>query len=193
MKTSHYIPLLIFLTLLNSSLASGFGYVDYNDDCEFDVVQTGEYYTHVDPYKFCDTERGLQCVPGLGRCGCIIPHTIYRAGKCRAKVDYPCVTLDSNIRINCIQHAICNNNNTSRTFKCQCERGYLPNVERTSCFYVGRNSDYILVGNNYVRATRYGPSSSYYYGFGTASSVSVSKLVIAFGAILTTVMCNCDS
>ena len=118
--TMHVLMFLLLLSITNR--VSSFGIVDYNDECEFDIVDYSTFQSRFDQSKFCDTTRGLYCVPGLGKCGCQVPHTIYRNGKCRSKIGNACLA-PGNIRLDCVEHARCTNNNTSATFKCQCIRG----------------------------------------------------------------------
>lgn len=122
-RASSRLILSVIAVTVSGTFVSSFGIVDYNDDCEFDVTDYSTFQTRYDQSKFCDTERGLYCVPGLGKCGCAIPHTIYRLGKCRAKIGNSCMA-PRNIRVDCVEHARCTKNMSSdATFKCQCIRG----------------------------------------------------------------------
>lgn len=87
-EISLSIIITVSLLLILVQESTCFGFVDYNDECEF--VEFGDpstFVSRLEEWKYCDTNRGLFCVPGLGRCGCLVPLTIYRGGKCRAKVD----------------------------------------------------------------------------------------------------------
>ncbi|ODM90723.1 hypothetical protein Ocin01_15959 [Orchesella cincta] len=138
-RPSSFIITVLILDVGN--LVSPFGVVDYYDDCEFETLDYSTYNSRFDESKFCDTARGLYCVPGLGKCGCIVPHTIYRTGKCRSKVGNSCLA-PGNVRLDCVEHARCTTNNTSSsTFKCQCIRGYLSNAMKTACFPTDYYSD----------------------------------------------------
>ena len=107
----------------------GIGPRDYEDECMLPSSNIP-----MDSSKLCDIGRGLTCFRN-GRCGCIVPGSIYRQGRCRAKVDRPFVGTDDTT-IECVRNAECK----TATRICKCKRNYWSNDEGTACWNSGRNS-----------------------------------------------------
>ncbi|OXA65076.1 uncharacterized protein LOC110863296 [Folsomia candida] len=167
-EISLSIIITVSLLLILVQESTCFGFVDYNDECEF--VEFGDpstFVSRLEEWKYCDTNRGLFCVPGLGRCGCLVPLTIYRGGKCRAKVDAGCIVKE--YKLECVEHATCARNHSSLTWRCACDRGYLSNAENTACF-----SRYEF---DYRRRNYYRERDGFYY-FGNGTRLTMPSLLI---------------
>lgn len=102
----------------------GLGPRDYGDLCDI----TSSLLYPSDENKGCNAVRGLYCNPYAQRCACIVPDAIYREGKCRAKVNKPCIGTDA-VHIDCVRGSYCN----ALTQLCQCQVGLLSNAEETAC------------------------------------------------------------